>query len=233
MFITNFENQSNTLYQQQADYLFEDVTRRCGLREPSYKMLGFGTQFIDGELDGWPDLVLTNGHVLDFSYKGGTYQMRPQYYRNLGAGRFEELPAKSLGPFFQGRYLGRGLARLDWNRDGREDFVVSHMNSPAALLENQTPDTGHFLALELRGVQSSRDAIGATVKLQSGARKWTTQLFGGDGYQSTNQRQLVFGLGQESKVDELEIHWPSGARQSFRSLSVDCKILVIEGRPLR
>jgi tetratricopeptide (TPR) repeat protein len=231
MFITNFENQSNTLYRQQADCLFEDVTRRCGLREPSYKMLGFGTQFIDGELDGWPDLILTNGHVLDLSYKGGRYQMPPQYYRNLGAGRFEELPTESLGPFFQGQYLGRGLARLDWNRDGREDFVVSHMNSPAALVENQTPGTGHYLILELRGVQSSRDAIGATVKVTSGDRAWTRQLFGGDGYQCTNQRQLVFGLGQESKIDELEIKWPSGTRQIFRDLSADREILLIEGHP--
>lgn len=232
MFITNFEDQSNTLYQQQADFLFEDVTRRCGLREPSYKMLGFGTQFIDGELDGWPDLILTNGHVLDLSYKGRPYQMPPQYYRNLGAGQFEEVPAESLGPFFRGEYLGRGVARLDWNRDGREDFVVSHMNSLAALVENQTPGTGHFLSLELRGRQCSRDAIGTTVKLTSGGRTWTRQLFGGDGYQCSNERRLVFGIGQATKVDEIEITWPSGTRQSLRDLAVDREILVIEGRAI-
>lgn len=230
MFITNFEDQSNTLYQQQADFLFEDVTRRCGLREPSYKMLGFGTQFIDGELDGWPDLILTNGHVLDLSYKGRPYQMPPQYYRNLGSGQFEEVPADSLGSFFRGEYLGRGLARLDWNRDGREDFVVSHMNSPAALVENQTPDTGHFLSLELRGVKCSRDAIGTTVKLTADGRTWTRQVFGGDGYQCTNERIIVFGLGDTANIEELQIQWPTSAHQILRELPVDSKLLVIEGQ---
>lgn len=230
LFVTNFEDQSNTLYQQLAEFSFEDVTRRVGLRDPSFAMLGFGTQFIDGELDGWPDLILTNGHVLDLSYKGAPYAMVPQYYRNLGSGQFEEAPANSLGPFFQRKSLGRGLARLDWNRDGREDFVVSHMNSPAALVENQTPSTGHYLTVELRGVQSARDAIGTIVQLKCGDRSWTKQLTGGDGYQATNQRQLVFGLGEATSIEELTIHWPAGSSQTFRKLSVDDVVLVVEGR---
>lgn len=230
LFVTNFEDQSNTLYQQLAEFSFEDVTRRVGLRDPSFAMLGFGTQFIDGELDGWPDLVLTNGHVLDLSYKGAPYAMVPQYYRNLGSGQFEEAPANSLGPFFQRKSLGRGLARLDWNRDGREDFVVSHMNSPAALVENQTPATGHYLTVELRGVQSARDAIGTVVQLKCGDRSWTKQLTGGDGYQATNQRQLVFGLGEATKIDELTVRWPSGLSQTWRALPVNAAFVLIEGR---
>lgn len=230
LFVTNFEDQSNTLYQQLADFSFEDVTRRVGLRDPSFAMLGFGTQFIDGELDGWPDLVLTNGHVLDLSYKGAPYEMAPQYFRNLGAGQFEEVPADWLGPFFRRKTLGRGLARLDWNRDGREDFVVSHMNSPAALVENQTQTAGHYLTVELRGVQSARDAIGTIVQVKCGDRSWTKQLTGGDGYQATNQRQLVFGLGDSVIVDELTVRWPASSIQIFRKLPVDQDVIVIEGQ---
>lgn len=230
LFVTNFEDQSNTLYQQLGEFSFEDVTRRVGLRDPSFAMLGFGTQFIDGELDGWPDLVLTNGHVLDLSYKGAPYEMVPQYYRNLGLGQFEEVAGHVLGPFFQRKTLGRGLARLDWNGDGREDFVVSHMNSPAALVENQTQKTGHYLTMELRGVQSPRDAIGTIVTLKCGDRSWTSQLTGGDGYQATNQRQFVFGLGNATRVDEVTVRWPSGTRQTFRDLPADTALMVIEGR---
>ncbi|MEX2408640.1 MAG: Smr/MutS family protein, partial [Rhodovibrionaceae bacterium] len=79
------------------------------------------------------DLILTNGHVDDFTHSGLAYRMRPQYFRNLGGGRFRELRAQELGPFFAGEYLGRGLARLDWNRDGREEAVISHIDAPAAL----------------------------------------------------------------------------------------------------
>ena len=156
LFVTNFYQESNTLYVQDASGLFADATATSGLRGPSYEMLGFGAQFIDGELDGYQDLVLTNGHVDDFTHQQIPYQMSPQYFRGLGQGKFAERPAVELGEFFQGKYLGRSLARLDWNRDGREDFVVSHLDAPAALATNTSTETGHYLAVQLRGVKSSR-----------------------------------------------------------------------------
>ncbi|HEV7225721.1 MAG TPA: FG-GAP-like repeat-containing protein, partial [Pirellulales bacterium] len=131
LFVSNFYAESNTLYLQDADQQFVDATARAGLRAASFNLLGFGAQFIDGELDGWPDLVLANGHIDDYSYKQIPFEMPPQYFRNLGGGRFAERPAEELGDYFQGKYLGRGLARLDWNRDGREDFVVSHLDRAA------------------------------------------------------------------------------------------------------
>ncbi|HEX5500153.1 MAG TPA: CRTAC1 family protein, partial [Thermomicrobiales bacterium] len=205
LFVTNYYEESNTLYLQDPSGMFIDATTASGLRAPSYRMLGFGTQFIDGELDGHPDLVLTNGHIEDLSERGIPYEMPPQYFRGLGGGKFAELPAADLGPFFQGKYLGRGLARLDWNRDGREDFVVSHLDAPTALVANVSPETGHYLAVQLRGVRSARDAIGARVALVAGGRRRTQWLTAGDGYQASNQRQLVFGLAEEKRVEKLEI----------------------------
>ena len=231
LFVTNFYGESNTLYLQDAGGLFADATATSGLRAPSFNMLGFGAQFIDGDLDGIGDLVVTNGHIDDFAYRQVPYRMPPQYFRGLGEGKFEELLGAELGAYFQGKFLGRGLARLDWNRDGREDFVVSHLDAPAALVSNASTGTGHFLAVQLRGVRSSRDAIGAEVTLVAGGRRSTQWLTAGDGYQASNQRQLVFGLGNREIVETLSIRWPSGLRQEFAELPADQALIFVEGSP--
>ena len=228
MFVTNFYQESNTLYlQDQVGFI--DGTSAAGLRDPGYLMMGFGTQFLDADLDGWPDLIVTNGHVDDYTFKGIPYQMPAQFFRNVGAGRFEEAAAAELGPFFAKKQLGRGLARLDWNRDGREDVVISHLDGPAALLTNQTLHTGHFLALRLIGVASSRDAIGAQVVIRCGGRDRMRQLTAGDGYQASNQRQLVFGLGNSERIEKLSIRWPSGRREEFANVAADAEYTVVEG----
>src|SRR5205823_7893052 len=132
----------------------------------------------------------------DYSGAGRPFRMRPQYFQNMAGQRFEELKADSLGPFFAGEYLGRGLARLDWNRDGREDVVISHLDAPAALLTNTTGRTGHFLVLTLVGTQSARDAIGTSVRCTAAGRTRYRQLTAADGYMASNERRLVFGRGE-------------------------------------
>jgi hypothetical protein len=229
LFVTNFYRESNTLYLQDREGLFVDATAASGLRAPSYHMLGFGAQFLDGELDGIPDLVVTNGHIDDLSHEQVPYKMPPQYFRGLGGGKFAELPPAELGEFFAGKYLGRGLARLDWNRDGREDFVVSHLDAPAALVTNTSTETGHYLAVQLRGVKSSRDAIGTAATLTSAGRRRTQWLTAGDGYLASNQRQLVFGLGPERQVEKLLVRWPSGLTQEFAELPADQELILVEG----
>lgn len=231
LFVTNFYQESNTLYVQDASGLFADATATSGLRGPSYEMLGFGAQFIDGELDGYQDLVIANGHVDDFTHQQIPYQMPPQYFRGLGQSKFAERPAAELGEYFQGKHLGRGLARLDWNRDGREDFVVSHLDAPAALVTNTSTETGHYLAVQLRGVKSSRDAIGALVTLECAGRRRTQSLAAGDGYLASNQKQLVFGLGREQRAEKLIVRWPSGWVQEFADLAADQTLILIEGAP--
>ena len=229
LFVTNFRNESNTLYLQQPDGSFTDATRQSGLREPSFAMLGFGTQFLDADLDGWEDLVLTNGHVGNLKHHGVPYEMPPQFFHNLGQGRFVELTPTTVGPFFAGKYLGRGLARIDWNRDGREDFVVAHLKSPVAVVTNQTSESGNFLTVRLSGVESSRDAIGSQVTVVTRERTLVRQLTAGDGYQASNQRQLIFGLGQATAIEHLDVRWPSGQLQSFTQIPVNSEILLIEG----
>jgi len=232
LFITNFYAESNILYQQQSDHLFADQTRNAGVRDSGFHMLGFGTQFIDGELDGWPDLVISNGHIDRTFAHGHPDQMPPQYLRNTGLAKFEELSASSLGSYFEGRYFGRALATLDWNRDGREDVCISHLDAPAALLTNRTADAGNYLAVQLSGVESNRDAFGATVTLEIGDQRWMRQLIGGGGYLVSNQRQLIFGLGDAQQVGRMTVQWPSGKLQSFEDLKANQQLLVVEGQQL-
>ena len=231
LFVTNFYNEYDVLYRQTAPGVFMDISSEARLKQPTSAMLGFGTQFLDGDLDGWPDLVLANGNVEDFRSLGVPFRMRGQYFANLGNGRFSELPSAQLGDYFGTEQLGRGMARLDWNRDGRDDFAVSNLDTPASLVTNATAATGHFLALQLRGVQSSRDAIGAKVVARISGRTVVKQLTAGDGYQASNQRQIVFGLADDVAIDELLIHWPSGREQQFQQVSGDHEYLLVEDRP--
>ncbi len=230
LFVTNYYEESNTLYLQQPGGLFRDAAAETGLRDPSLLMLGFGTQFLDGELDGKPDLITVNGHVDDLRDDRIPWRMRPQYFRNLGDGQFEETRGDCPGPWFEQEALGRGLAKLDWNRDGREDFVVTHLDAPAALLTNVTAGAGHHLSLQLRGVSCSRDAIGTSVRVTRGNIQTVRQLTAGDGYQASNQRQLVFGLGSDDRINELTVTWPSGIPQTFRDVAADTELILVQGR---
>jgi tetratricopeptide (TPR) repeat protein len=232
LFVTNFYKESNTLYSQQGEGLFRDRSRRAALREPSFDLLGFGTQALDAQLDGFPDLVIANGHVDDFTYKGTPFQMQPQYLTNSG-GRFRD-DGDQAGDYFRRKLLGRGLAVGDVNRDGKPDFIVSHLDAPVALLVNQTSQTGNFLALQLRGRQIARDAIGTTVRvtLQDQPEDVTElrvrQLTAGDGYLASNQRQLLIGLGKSQRVKQLEVQWPSGETQLYHDLPVNRQVMIIQ-----
>ncbi|MBM4090581.1 MAG: tetratricopeptide repeat protein [Planctomycetes bacterium] len=230
LLVANYYNDSNTLYLQQSGF-FSDETYGFGLREPSFPFLTFGCQFLDGDLDGFPDLVTANGHVDDLRFRDEPWHMRPQYYRNEGGKRFVEIPPDRAGPFFQKECLGRGLARIDWNRDGREDFVVSNIAQPASVATNQTPGTGHWVAINLRGVHVARDAIGSQVTIEFDGRSRTRHLVGGDGFQASNQRQLIFGLGNSTRIERLTVVWLGGHTQQFADVPIDRELMIIQGNP--
>ena len=229
VFVTNFLNESNTLYQALPGLAFADTTRDSGLAEPSRQLLGFGTQFLDADLDGRLDLLVANGHIDDYRRYGRPYRMPPEFYYNTGDGRFSLQSGSEVGPCFTQQFLGRSLARWDWNRDGREDAVISNLDQPVALLTNTTAQHGRSLSLKLRGIDSSRDAIGTTVTLHLNQRKITRQLTAGDGYQASNERLLVFGLSDSASVKRIDIAWPSGKLDSYADLEADAEYLVIEG----
>lgn len=230
--ITNFLNESNTLYVSGGESVYADRTRALGLYHSSIDVLGFGTQFLDANLDGRLELFVANGHVDDLRPQGKPYQMPAQLFRLAGE-RFIEVPASQLGPYFQRQWLGRAVARLDWNRDGREDLVVGHLHEPSSLLTNETHGVGRSLAIRLVGVESNRDAIGTTVDARIGNRRIIRQLTAGDGYQASNERRLVLGAGDAERIDRLTVRWPSRTEQQFENVPVTGEILIVEGQPLR
>ncbi len=229
LFVTNFYEESNTLYVNMGTETFLDQTESFGLREPSLKLLGFGTQFLDADLDGWSDLVLVNGHVDDFSHKGIPYRMRPQFFRNQRGTRFEELTAPEVGPWFGIEQLGRGLATVDWNRDLRPDFVVNNLDHPASLVTNTTSDAGQAFSLRLVGRSGARDAIGTRVVVHAGDLEYERQLTAGDGYQASKEKLLVFGLGPEPVAGRVTIIWPGGQEQTFADVAAGREYVAVEG----
>ena len=150
-------------------------------------------------------------------------------YRNNGDGTFADV-SQAAGVVNPVEGRGLGVAIADYNNDGRPDTVITHLDSPLALLTNTTPNTGHYLVLRLVGTASSRDAIGATVTARAGERTWVAQLTAGDGYLVNNQRQLLFGTGPATRIDQLSISWPSGLKQDLGPVQTDQTLKIIEGR---
>lgn len=243
VFVTNFYNESNTLYLQSDDGLFLDETASCGLRGPSLSQLGFGTQFVDPQLDGKLDLFVANGHIDDFEYLGRGYKMYPQYFHNSGSAQFSQIPKEELGDYFDRKYLGRSVALWDWNNDGKQDMAVGHLQHPFELLSNETETDGKFLCLQLIGIGSARDAIGSQVMVKtrenkSSAEPGTTvepgrtlvkQLAAGSGFQASNQRYLHFGMTSTEEIDSVTVEWASGKSETIRNMIPNQRYRIVEG----
>ena len=230
LFITNFYEDANTLYLQHGPSTFLDSTRDVGLYEPSIPMLGFGTEFLDADLDGNLDLFVANGHVDRTNATGEPDEMSPQFFRNHGGAKFTQQVAPTPGEYFDGKYLGRTVSRIDWNRDGLDDLCVLHLYSPVAMLENATVARGSSLSIRLRATTTDRDALGTVVHVTTTTGTSTHQLTAGDGYMTTNERVLNIGLGGADRVLRIAVHWPNGKKQVFDNVSSEQEILIIEDR---
>lgn len=230
LFVTNFARESATLYLSQPGGLFLDQTQAAGLRTPTFEPLGFGTQFLDADHDGWLDLIVMNGHIDEFV--GEPFRMPAQLFRGNSSGKFEQQTGRQAGSLFDVPRLARGLARLDWNRDGWTDFVATDLETRPILAENQSDTPYHSCRLALSGTLSSRDAIGAKVRVQlASGVPYEMQLTAGDGYESSNERVLEIGARTETSIDLIEIQWPSGMASRFRNVACDRRWLAVEGRP--
>ena len=216
--ITNFWDQSSSLFLQQPGGRFVDRSGRWNVRDATTMLLGFGCQSLDIDLDGWPDTAAVNGHVVNAASQGYPFRMPPTLFRNRRI-EFEAVGPRA-GGYWQRPTLGRTMARLDWNRDGRPDLVINHLDAPAALLENQTDTKFHWIGIDLVGQRCERDAIGAKVVVTSPDRVRVGWRAAGDGYMATNAPTLHFGIGSETEV-EVMVVWPDGTQSPTRVLSAD------------
>ena len=232
LFVTNFQDEPNDFFVQGEGCLFEDRIRQSRLYDPGFDKEGWGAQFLDADGDGDDDLVVANGHLDDYPHSVGVTKMPTQVFENVGAGQFAEVPATGLGRYFQTPYLGRAVARLDHNRDGRPDFGITHLHTPFGLLSNRSSTANrHFLTVHLRGTVSSRDAIGTKVTIQTATGSQTRQLMAGDGFQAANQRVIFFGLGDHSEVQQLRVDWVSGSSQVSGPFAADQELIWVQGSP--
>ncbi len=231
LFVTNFQRESNTFYAGGLDGLFLDLTRQFGLRDSGYGMLGFGTQFADIDGDGWDDLIVTNGHVDKSRNSTELDRMRPQLFRNENGVSFSEIPADLLGPFFQNAYLGRGLATIDWNKDGRIDFAVSNLHAPFSLVTNRTVSNCRTITVRLISKTGLRDGSGARIRARISGRDHFHLAVAGDGYLTTNEHVHLFPVPDGERIAEFEVTWSNGRIETYRVEGITGEVLAVEGIP--
>jgi hypothetical protein len=233
--ITNFSNQRISLYHNEGKGLFVDEAPQSEIGRASLLTLGFGCFFFDYDLDGWPDVLVANGHIdpdIQRVQANVKYAMPPHLFRNLGKGKFEEV-TQSMGQTFATPRVGRGAAYADFNNDGRLDLLLSTNGGPAYLFRNEAPSGGaanRSLRLKLAGVKSNRDGIGTVVRVTSGGDTQTEMLRSGSSYLSSSELVLTFGLAQHEKADAIEIHWPSGQVDRLSNVAAGQTITVTEGK---
>jgi hypothetical protein len=230
IFKTNFSDDTSTLYRNNGDGTFTDATSSAGLGLYT-QYLGWGAMFFDFDNDGWPDLILANGHVypeVDSQHLGSSYKEPRILYHNNGDGTFSDI-SKSAGLGITTPASSRGLAVGDLWNDGRMSAVVSNMNAPASLLVNQIRTPNHWIAIRAVGTKSNRDGIGARVAVKAGSRVLVDEVRSGSSYISNSDMRVHFGLGTVGKVDWTEIRWPSGLSERFTDLGVDAIHTVKEG----
>jgi hypothetical protein len=187
--------------------------------------------FLDVDNDGWPDLLLVNGHVypeVDKQHLGSDYREPRILYHNKGNGTFEDISANA-GPGITAAKSGRGLAVGDLWNDGRMSAVVSNMNGPVSLLVNQVRSGNHWIAIRTTGSKSNRDGIGARIRVKAGDRILVDEVRSGSSYDSSNDMRVHFGLGGNERVEWVEIRWPSGLTEKFSNVRVDAVETLKEG----
>ena len=230
IFKTNFSDDTSTLYHNNGDGTFTDATFSAGLGLHT-QYLGWGTMFFDFDNDGWPDLILANGHVypeVDKYHLGSNYPEPKILYHNNGNGTFTDISGDA-GPGITAVASSRGLAIGDLWNDGRLSVVITNMNAKPSLLVNDIHNPNHWVALKLIGTRSNRDAIGARVLMKAGKRTWVDEVRSGSSYDSNSDMRIHFGLGAAAKIDSVQVRWPSGLLEHFDSVHPDKINAVKEG----
>ncbi|MCI0657665.1 MAG: CRTAC1 family protein, partial [Acidobacteria bacterium] len=192
---------------------------------------GFGTNFLDADLDSKLDIFITNGHILDnveLYSDSITYRQTPFLFENLGRCRFRDVSSTS-GPYFRSKDVGRGSAVGDLDHDGAPDLVVSANNLPAHVLLNRTPRSSrHWIALRLSEKRGG-DALGARVEVVAGGNSHWAQVRSASSYLSQGDTVVELGLGDARTVEQLRVWWSGGKMEEFPSLPADHYYLIREG----
>ena len=230
IFVTNFSQDHNTLYRNDGDDIFADVTGAVGMAGPSRPFMGWGTFFFDFDNDGNQDVFVANGHLMPAIDRAGVdlgYRQRNLLFRNTGRGRFEDV-SRAAGPGLTVEKVSRGAAYGDYDNDGDLDVVVANLDDTPTLLRNDGGHVGNWLIMKLQGTASSRDGIGARVRVVSDEMAdQLREVNSGSSFQSQSDSRVHFGLGQAGEV-QIEVRWPNGALQILEEVSVNSQLTIRE-----
>jgi hypothetical protein len=227
---TNFDDDTTSLYRNLGGGTFDDATVAGGLGVNT-RYLGWGTGFVDFDLDSWPDIFIVNGHVYPEADRIGarySYDQQKLLYRNLGNGRFEDVSSRA-GPGVLVKKGARGAAFGDLFNSGRQDVVVNNMNDSPTLLHDCAPPAGHSLVVQLIGTRSNRSAIGARVTVSVAGRRLIDEVRSGGSFCSQNDLRIHVGLGARTRADRIDVAWPSGATDGIAEIDADQLVVIREG----
>jgi len=229
VFVTNCSGEHATLYRHDKPLLFTDVSYLSRVAPVSTPYVGWGTGFFDYDNDGWPDLIAVNGHVypqMENTSVGTTYRQRMLLFHNQHDGTFAEVAADSGSALLVPR-VSRGLALGDIDNNGYIDVVINNLDGKPTILHNDGGTGNNWITIKTVGHGMNRDAIGAKVKVVSGELVQWDEVHAGGSYLSSNDPRLHYGLGKNSKVDLIEIHWPDGKVEAIKDVAAD-KFITIE-----
>jgi hypothetical protein len=235
IFVSEFVDQSDSLYHNNGDDGFADVTWRTGIGQPSHQYVGWGTGFFDMDNSGWLDIFVANGHVypqVDTIPNAAHFKQPMLLFRNKHDGTFEESTA-AVGLSDIPLQSRRGAAFGDINNDGCVDIVTLNVGEPPSLLLNHCQNGNHRVLFRLQGTKSNRLAIGARVTVKAGGITQFSEVKGGSSYISQNDLRQHFGLGKSDKMDEVTVRWPNGESEILRGLPADFIYTIVEGQGIK
>jgi hypothetical protein len=231
IFVTDLSQEMYALFRNLGDGYFQYATRKSGVGHATLPYSGWSTKFIDYDNDGWKDIFVAQGHVLDtigLTAPNLQYLQPPLLLRN-NKGSFTRVPPNAAGAAFQVSRPSRGAAFGDLDNDGYVDVVISNIGQPPTVLRNMSDKRNHWLGLRLDGKQANRDGIGARIKVTAPSGR--TQMYEVQtavGYLSASDRRVVIGLGSDAIASRVEIRWPGGRVQSLLGVKADRSLVVRE-----
>lgn len=228
--ITDLANQRFALFRNARDGTFEYSSNNTGLGKITVAHSGWGVRFMDYDNDGWKDLLIVQAHVMDnveLITPGQHYRESPLLLHNDGGARFTDVSALSGEPFQQ-KWAARNLAVGDINNDGKVDAAVGINDGTAHVLMNQTPTANHWISLNLVGIKSNRDGIGARIKIVTAAGEQYATVTTSSSYQSASDKRVHFGVGPATHIRQIEISWPSRIVQILNDVKSDQFLTITE-----
>ena len=227
--ITNFQDEPASLfYGCRSGY--RDHSIGSGLHRHSFNVLGFGTAALDFDLNGLPDLMVTNGYIDDPAEQTPPYEQPMQLLVRQDK-KYQLQPVSDSSGYWSRPHVGRAMARLDFDGDGRDDVAITNLNENSAILLNRTETAHHWIRVSLVGKTSTRNAVGAAIKVIGKDRTYTHRVTSGDGFLCRDEPEMTIGLGHQEDNVDVEVRWPNGTLQHWNDVEIDTSWMFLESEP--